>query len=370
MDLGAFLLQVAVDYERSDGLNTPTQSMLKGASRHLREFVPPGMLVLGSGGRGMATYTPWVAWLDPDETESPQRGVYAVYLFTEDLEAVALTLNQGMEDLRARHGDTEARRLLKRDADAVRALLPEEWRSRWSDAIDLRSKGARQLAYQAGNIACRMYAVGSLPGEAVLRADLAEMLTVYADAVRIKRRLLLEQPGTVASSSSPQVTAGWNPLADFKPKSDQDYVALLGGRRLVKSRRHERLVNTYAAFCESNGMTPSSPHPEDLQLLAQGETFLVEVKVVRAGNATDAVREAVGQLLTYRHFLHPSDPNIRLVALFSESIGEGYETFLASLGIASVWWEEGKWCGNALSQHWKLPLGPVVNAEDAPAVFM
>jgi hypothetical protein len=43
-----------------------------------------------------ATYTPWVGRFDPDETDSPQRGINVGFI-SEDLEAVVLTLNQGMD---------------------------------------------------------------------------------------------------------------------------------------------------------------------------------------------------------------------------------------------------------------------------------
>jgi hypothetical protein len=51
--------------------------------------------VKGSGGQTSATFTPWVGFFDPDETSS-QFGVYVVYIFAEDLQSVALTLNQGI----------------------------------------------------------------------------------------------------------------------------------------------------------------------------------------------------------------------------------------------------------------------------------
>ena len=59
--------QVAANYSRFDGLNTPTQTMLKESDRLLAEHIPPGIEVKGSGGKGVATYTPWIGFFNPDD---------------------------------------------------------------------------------------------------------------------------------------------------------------------------------------------------------------------------------------------------------------------------------------------------------------
>src|SRR5262245_46453874 len=138
MNLSDFLLQLAATYDRRDGLHSDAQQLLSAADVRLAEHVPTGMIMKSGGGKGLATYTPWVGIFDPDETESPQRGIYAVYIFSEDLETVTLTVNQGMEDLRTAHGDAEARRRLKADAAAVRSRLNADSLVGWSEAMDLR----------------------------------------------------------------------------------------------------------------------------------------------------------------------------------------------------------------------------------------
>jgi hypothetical protein len=346
MDLAEYLLEVGATYERSEGLSSHVQNLLRDAPAHLAEHVPAGMFLVGSGGKGMATYTPWVGFFNPDETSSPQRGIYVVYIFAEDHEAVALTLNQGMEELRSAHGNAAARHLLARDAQAIRDGMPTASIAKWSDPINLRSSGSRQRAYEAGNIACRMYEVGGLPPEATLRADLSEMLGLYDLAVKTKRQLLLSAPGKVASSGNAQVTPGTDVLAGFKPKDAGDYLATLRGQSLVKSRRHERLLADFARFAASRGYIPTTEHPQDAVLRADGRTWIVEAKVIYNGHATEAVRAALGQLLAYAYFLHGSDQRPQLLALFNEPVGAAYVEFLESAGVASVWWSEGGWYGS------------------------
>jgi hypothetical protein len=56
-----------------------------------------------------------------------------------------------------------------------------------------------------------------------------------------------------------------NLLIDFKPKSDADYVARMGGGDLVKSRRHEAIVGAYGEWVKSRGFVPTTAtHPRDL----------------------------------------------------------------------------------------------------------
>jgi len=92
--------------------------------------------------------------------------------------------------------------------------------------------------------------------------------------------------------------------AEFKPKSADEYVAQIRGgvqRRCEATRDSCALL---VSILQSKGAKVSTPHPIDL-LMTSPATVLFEAKVVRGGNAVQAVREAVGQLLEYRYFLGP-----------------------------------------------------------------
>jgi hypothetical protein len=346
VDLREYFLEIGNKYDRLAGLDTPTQTMLTTAQFHLAEHAPPGVKIVGSGGKGMATYTPWVGFFNPDETDTPQRGIYVVYLFSEDLQHLVLTLNQGMEYLRSDLGDKAARQSLAADAEAIRSALDEAGQvdPRWSREMDLRSKGARQKAYNAGDIASITYEMRSMPAEEQLRTDLTEVLAIYEEAIRVKRTLLLEKPGIISTPSAPQTKGvdAANPLAGFKPKSANDYRAALSGREITKSRRHEQIVVDFSTHCTSLGFKTTSPHPCDLVVHTQDLVHLVEVKVVYGHNVTNAVRDSVGQLFAYSYFLFPTSKP-ELIAVFSEPIGAAYEEFLLELGITPIWWESGTW---------------------------
>jgi hypothetical protein len=140
-----------------------------------------------------------------------------------------------------------------------------------------------------------------------------------------------------------------DPLKKFAPKDSSDYVAHLAGRILVKSRAHEELVRDYGQWAQSRGFRPFTLHPRDLVLEHPGGEWLIEAKMLYDGNAAEAVRAAVGQLLDYQHFFYvvPGLPLPSLLALFSESIGGAYIKFLESLSIASVWRSADSWVGSS-----------------------
>ena len=135
MNLAEYLFTVAVGYDRTEGLSSPTQLLLRGASQHIDEHVPGGIAVRGSGGQGNTAQIPWVAFLDPDETETPTEGVYLVYLFSSDLERVYLSLNQGVSKLREDFGIPEARARLAHKATQIRSRLPASLFLAWTTPL-------------------------------------------------------------------------------------------------------------------------------------------------------------------------------------------------------------------------------------------
>ena len=339
-------------------MSSPAQTLLRRADTYLRDFVPGGIVIRGSGGKGRGTYTPWVGFFDPDETDSPEAGIYVVYLFSADLSFVTLSVMQGITELSKQLGAAPARDRLQRDAKAIQAAIAQT--NDWDTTMALASTGFRQLAYEAGNIAARRYSFTELPVEPDLRRDLSKSLEVYQAAVLAKRLLLQAQPGQIASSSVIQQTPvkGPDPLAGFKPKSADDYVTHMLGRTLVKSRRHEQLINSYGSWARDHGFKVSAEHPVDLVLRRDQSTWLVEGKVLYVGNATHAVRAAIGQLFTYRHFLYGPAKATGLLALFAEPVGNAFVSFLEECGIASVWKDVNGWSGSTEASRSGL-TGPI-----------
>ena len=347
MDLRPYIALIASSYDRSAGLQTETQQVLRDAATHLEELTPAGFLVIGSGGKGTATFTPWFGFFDPDETTSPEHGLYLAILFSADLQTVSLTLMQGITALDRDLGRREARVRLSQEAAAIRASLPPEIIADLGTELTLGSSGYRQLAYEAGSLLVRAYPTADLPPEKTLRDDMVRFFRLYQQAIEAKRGLLQDSPGLVSSTSGVQLTPGDDPLKYFKPKDESDYITNLVGKELVKTRRHERLIRQYGTWLAGRGFTVStSIHPRDMVVWRDEAEWIIEAKVLYLGNAVNATRAALGQLYTYRHFLYVDQDEPGLVALFTESIGEALVSFLETVGVASVWYESGEWIGS------------------------
>jgi MrcB-like, N-terminal domain len=349
MSLGQYLRDIADGYSRSS-IHSVGHGLLAQAGDRLTPLLPAGLKVEGSGGKGVATFTPWIGIFDPDETDNPQEGIYVVYIYASSLDRVVLTLNQGVTRLRQKFGDAEARRRLSADAGAVRDGLGHALAGTLPE-VNFGTAGGLQRAYEAGNICAVEYSLGGLEDEARLLADLNRFVKLYQDAIVVKRDLLQSDPGKVSSSSVQKKSTDADPLRDFAPKDDSEYVAHLTGRALVKSRRHETLVREYGLYAHSLGFSAATNvHPRDLTLRRGENEWLIEAKVVYRGNATNAVRDAIGQLLQYRFFLYPLGSPVRLVALFTEPVGDAYLDLLESVGIGAVWKGPDGWQASASTE--------------------
>jgi hypothetical protein len=140
-------------------------------------------------------------------------------------------------------------------------------------------------------------------------------------------------------------------LRDFKPKDGSEYRARFEGRVLNKHRLHESLLRDYGMDVSRDGWHPvtTTVHPRDLELRRNGEVWVVELKVVYDGNGTEATRDALAQLLEYRHFYYDSDALPGMSAVFSEPIGPAHVDLLESLGIVSVWRSGAGWSGSPMA---------------------
>jgi MrcB-like, N-terminal domain len=325
MPIRDLLLDVAEGYN-VDSVTSLGHLRLRRAAADLQPYLPGGLTVEASGGKGNATPTPWIGVLDPDETDSPQAGIYVVYIYAVGLGQVVLSLNQGVNTLLTHLGTKKALQRLSVDAQRVRDRIGTVASiTDLGTQISLNSRGRLQRAYEAGNIVGIPYELATLPTEAELAAQLARFLMLYQSAIAAKRELLLSDPGAIATPSIERTNAVADPLVEFKPKDDSDYIARLAGRRLLKTRRHETLVADFGRYVQKLGLKPATNvHPRDMTITGGEQEWQVEAKVIYQGNATSAVREAIGQLLTYRHFLYADAAPPRLLALFSEPIGGAY----------------------------------------------
>jgi hypothetical protein len=348
MKLQGYLHKVGSTYIRTEGTGSPAAKMLRGALPVFQPHIPAGYLIKGSAGNGVGAFVPWVSFFDPDETDTATRGMYVVYLFAEDMRTVSLSLNQGVTELQKAFGTREAQQRLQNEAAAIRDALSPDKTVGLVDAIDLGGRPGLPRAYEAGNIVACVYEIESLPDEEVLKADLRRMIALYQDALVLREKLRGTTRDLITTIKQESASDEKDPLLYFAPKDDSEYIQKITGRVIKKSRKHETLVRRYGDFLERAGFDAgTNKHPRDIVARKNGMEWLIEAKVVRRGNVSHAVREAIGQLATYAFLLYGADQQPNRMALFSEAIGDVYVRLLAHQGIASVWPTEDGWAGSA-----------------------
>jgi hypothetical protein len=116
----------------------------------------------------------------------------------------------------------------------------------------------------------------------------------------------------------------------FKPKSEEDYVAIIKAGVQRKTRTHERIVRLAGEYLRGRGADVTTPHPIDLMMVKPVQVIF-EAKPVGRFGALFAIRQAVGQIFEYRHFLGPRDakpcilldqePNPKLVDYVETGLG-------------------------------------------------
>jgi hypothetical protein len=72
--------------------------------------------------------------------------------------------------------------------------------------------------------------------------------------------------------------------------------------------------------------------------------WLIEAKMVYAGDGETAAREAFAQLFFYEYFL--CDQQVKKVALFNEAVGPAHIRLFEQMQIAVVWRNGTGWAGS------------------------
>lgn len=139
--------------------------------------------VTGSVGQGNWASVPWIAVLNKNITTSTQRGYYIVYLFSEDMQRLYLTLAQGVTET-----SKEEMEGIKRE---IREAITMSEKVKKDDDIFL---GTSQKArgYADSTAAYISYSVQEMPGEEELVEDLREMIQYYEQYISFKTRGLQE----------------------------------------------------------------------------------------------------------------------------------------------------------------------------------
>ena len=131
--------------------------------------------VKASCGTGSWTYYPWIAIFNPNITRTIQEGVYIVYLFSEDMKRVYLTLNQGYTNLKKQLGSKESKAQMIKIRNDIRNSLDKR------KFIANNELKIGKPEYEDGCIFYKEYQYNNLPTNEVLIKDLQSMINIYEE---------------------------------------------------------------------------------------------------------------------------------------------------------------------------------------------
>ena len=134
-----------------------------------------GLKARGSSGAGTWTRYPWIAIYNEEITTTIQRGVYIVYLFSQDMSRVYLTLNQGCTNLKRDLGTKAARERMIKTREDIRDIIDSDRFSTDNDLI------IGNIDYEMGSIFYREYLKDNLPMKEEFIEDLECMIGIYDD---------------------------------------------------------------------------------------------------------------------------------------------------------------------------------------------
>lgn len=369
-------------YDHKKDAKQPAQSALKEAQTRVRAICPPGYKVRISGSAINLPVIPWLAVLDPDQTDTPQEGIYVVYLYSADMAQLHLSLNQGFTAHKERAAklprlergssiESWAIESVRRETEVLQRELAVPAGSYDGmfgalqgsvQSIDLKHGGDLALGYQAGHITGFSYETSRLPDDGRLQNDLFALLALCQSACDISDRHSLLEPETWTTRSGSlshkreRRSATISPqFDDFKPRDFSDVTVELPipQRPRTRSRKHEALIADFGAHVRTKELQLTNKRIGKMDLLMRddnGNEWLIEAKTV-SDDGESAVRDAIGQLFAYRHeyYTKQDRPQPQLLALFNRPVDKMWLELLAELKISVISWNGSSWNCDALA---------------------
>ncbi|MFI8709592.1 MrcB family domain-containing protein [Bacillus sp. NPDC077411] len=136
-------------------------------------------IVTGSVGQGNWAAVPWLAIMNKDITTSTQRGYYIVYLFSEDMKRLYLTIAQGVTET--------SKEEMEKIKSEIRQHIHMSKKIKKDDDIFL-GISPKAKGYANSTAAYIPYDVDKMPSEAELVEDLKEMLRYYEGYIAFREK--------------------------------------------------------------------------------------------------------------------------------------------------------------------------------------
>jgi hypothetical protein len=358
---------VLLRYDMKAGQKQPAQKALLLARNDFKNFVPVGYKIRVSGSAVNIPEIPWISILNPELTTTTQAGLYLVYLYSADLTALYISMNQGYtrhrenaenNGFKGKNAAQEALVTLNSESKDIVKILKNE--NLIPDnavlKINLKSESELPKGYESGHIVGFRYETNNLPPESELQSNLDLMLSIYDavkeanDSLRInspKNRITMSR--NIASKETSVFEEKLVAPAFFEPRNREEYVANYARSMYKVSPLHEALINQFAEYATTYGWTPLNKKIQQRDLVLKdgsGFEILIEAKTV-GKSQEDVVRQAIGQLFSYRYVYYQGE-DIPLIALFNREISTFWQGLLGSLGIKFIFFRNNSWDGTGL----------------------
>ncbi len=163
--------EVFTGHELGNVVRHKIPSVLKSYIKDFEAIHGDDYYIRGSVGQSKWANVPWVALMDKKITTTTQEGVYIVYLFSQDMERLYLTFNQGVTN-RSKEQILDTIRKVRETMDLSMLIT--------DDRINIASSGLGKN-YEASTIGYIEYRRGLIPREEVLVEDLEKLMGIYRD---------------------------------------------------------------------------------------------------------------------------------------------------------------------------------------------
>ena len=131
--------------------------------------------VKASCGTGGWTYYPWIAIFNPEITKTIQEGVYVVYLFSQDMKRLYLTLNQGFTNLKKELGSKKCKAVMSERRTKIRNTINK------LNFTEDNNLNVGKDEYEEGCIFYKEYEIENMPTNEVFIEDLKNMISIYEE---------------------------------------------------------------------------------------------------------------------------------------------------------------------------------------------
>lgn len=172
------------DFETAHSEHPLYQLVVDEAGKAIESLVDTEKYTIkASVGRGSPTYIPYIAVMHTDETTSPQRGRYVVYLFDPVDRTLYLTLNQGAKEAReiASDSDHKPAEILRIRAETMAEDIDLDGFS--NTRIKFEPSGKKGILYGAGTVCYKSYSLEVFPDADTIVDDLQRLLDVYDEVI-------------------------------------------------------------------------------------------------------------------------------------------------------------------------------------------